>query len=65
MDRPDLGTPVQMIGCTLHLTCAASPEQYDVFKDGQQIGYLRLRHGEFIAEYGACDGPEVFSAKPD
>jgi hypothetical protein len=32
-------------------TCGACPEQYDAFWEGQEIGYLRLRHGYFRAEY--------------
>lgn len=32
-------------------TCSACPEQYDVLDDdGFQIGYLRLRWGEFTVE---------------
>ena len=38
-------------GCTLVRTCYACPEQYDVFFHDFQIGYLRLRHGNFTAEY--------------
>lgn len=37
-------------GYRLELTCAACPEQYDVFDtQGNQVGYLRLRHGVFTA----------------
>lgn len=32
-------------------TCRACPEQYDVFYDDQEVGYMRLRHGTFRAEY--------------
>lgn len=28
------------------LTCGACPEQYDVFKDGKQVAYIRLRWGQ-------------------
>lgn len=52
-------------GCELRLTCGACPEQYDVFKDGLQIGYLRLRDGLFRADYGGCGGPEVYEAEPE
>jgi hypothetical protein len=41
-------------------TCDACPEQYDVFRSGRTIGYLRLRHGYFRAEYGGPGGPEVY-----
>ena len=39
----------------LERTCFACPEQYDVFVDGEKLGYLRLRHGEFRAEYRGED----------
>ncbi len=35
----------------LDQTCGACPEQYDVYFEGDNIGYLRLRHGYFRAEY--------------
>lgn len=38
-------------GLTFVRTCWACPEQYDVFKDGKQVGYLRLRHGYFATYY--------------
>ena len=28
-------------------TCAGYPEQYDIYLDGKQIGYFRLRHGAY------------------
>lgn len=31
----------------LKQTCGACPEQYDAMYHGVQVGYLRLRHGEF------------------
>jgi hypothetical protein len=33
-------------------TCPACPEQYDVYtKNGQQVGYVRLRWGELRVDY--------------
>ena len=32
-------------------TCLACPEQYDVYLGDEKIGYMRLRHGWFRAEY--------------
>jgi hypothetical protein len=32
-------------------TCGACPEQYDVYLGDEEIGYMRLRHGHFRAEY--------------
>lgn len=44
-------------------TCGACPEQYDVFlPDGTEIGYMRLRHGYFRAEY---KGDIVYDAHPE
>lgn len=44
-------------------TCGACPEQYDAFhsETGDKIGYLRLRHGYFRAEY---KGTIVYDAEP-
>lgn len=35
----------------LEQTCCACPEQYDAYIGTRSIGYLRLRHGYFRAEY--------------
>ena len=32
-------------GLNFKKTCDACPEQYDVFKDEKQVGYVRLRWG--------------------
>lgn len=46
-------------------TCGACPEQYDVYApDGEKIGYLRLRHGNFRADYLPTDDT-VYVASPD
>ena len=37
-------------GLDITQTCTACPEQYDVYRDGAEVGYLRLRHGHFTAE---------------
>ena len=40
----------------LKMTCQFCPEQYDLLdEDGNQIAYLRIRHGHF-----RCTVPEVF-----
>jgi len=36
----------------LNETCGACPEAYDVYFDGEYVGYLRLRHGYFAAYFG-------------
>lgn len=35
----------------LEMTCPACPEQYDVFHGKLLVGYLRLRHGQFRADF--------------
>jgi len=45
-------------------TCVACPEQYDAFMNGQQVGYLRLRHGYFRVEYPDCGGEMIYEAEP-
>ena len=55
---------VQVIrGCKLLLTCSCCPEQYDVFKGDIQIGYLRLRHGQFRADYPDCGEQTVYETE--
>lgn len=49
----------------LECTCGACPEQYDVFQNGEQVGYLRLRHGRFYAVVPDVCGDIVFEANPD
>lgn len=34
-------------------TCGACPEQYDVIKDGEVVGLLRLRNGHFSASHNS------------
>lgn len=53
-----------ILGCTLR-GGGACPEQYDVYKGDTQIGYLRLRHGHFRADYGDCGGETVYEASPN
>ena len=36
-------------------TCGACPEQYDVFLQDVQVGYLRLRHGYFRVDCPGLD----------
>lgn len=42
-------------GLNFRLTCEVAPEQYDVYKDGEQVGYVRLRWGCltcYVPDYG-------------
>ena len=53
-------------GCALEVTCGACPEAYDVFIDDEYVGYMRLRHGHFRAEYMFEEDSEtVFTASPE
>lgn len=46
-------------------TCCAFPEQYDAFdQNGNQVGYLRLRHGYFTVECPDVGGELVYSGEP-
>jgi len=46
-------------------TCWACPEQYDVFaENGNQIGYLRLRHGNFRVWCPNALDEMVYHAEP-
>ena len=70
MER-QVGETMTVQGCTLVLTCSWNPEQYDVFaSNGDEIGYLRLRHGGFTADYtfGVAEDDEkwkcVYSSEP-
>lgn len=56
---------VNIMGYDLEQTCGACPEQYDVFKDGERVGYLRLRHGYFSAQVPDAGGRTVFEGHPD
>ena len=51
-------------GLELKMTCGACPEQYDVFKDGNQVAYYRLRHGQFRVDYPEAGGETIYKAEP-
>ena len=42
-------------------TCSSCPEQYDVFKGGRQVGYVRLRWGTVTCAYPDCRGDTIYS----
>ena len=48
----------------LVMTCGACPEQYNAFQGDRQVGYLRLRHGNFRVDCPDAGGIEVYSATP-
>src|SRR5690348_15279525 len=43
----------------------ACPEQYDIFRDGKQVAYYRLRHGEFRIDMPDCGDETIYDAEPD
>lgn len=46
-------------------TCEACPEQYDVIRDNQCVGYLRLRHGFVQGAFGrACKRAGIVGITP-
>ena len=47
-------------GLNFKKTCDACPEQYDVFKDEKQVGYVRLRWGNLTVESPDCGGDLVY-----
>lgn len=47
-------------GYDLYCTCGACPEQYEVYLGDEHVGYLRLRHGGFSAEYLDCGDRMVY-----
>ncbi len=49
----------------LELTCGACPEQYDAFWGDRQVGYLRLRHGEFRVDVPDCGDETIYEAEPN
>lgn len=51
-------------GYDLVRTCTACPQEYDVYKNGEQVGYLRLRHGTFRADVPDCGGKTVYLSHP-
>lgn len=42
-------------------TCYACPEQYDVFLEGKQVGYVRLRWAGLSCDYPDHMGDSVYS----
>lgn len=59
----DVQSYTEIEGLQFVLTCCACPEQYDVFKNNKQVGYVRLRWGTIRAEYPDVGGKEVYRAE--
>lgn len=61
-----MNNPLKVEGYTLKCVCGACPEAYDVFdEEGSQVGYLRLRHGWFRADYPVANGEIVYESRPN
>lgn len=45
-------------GLSFDCTCQACPEQYEVRKDGKEVGYVRLRWGYLAAQAFTCGSYE-------
>ena len=56
---------IEILDYHLVETCGACPEQYDVFSGTEQVGYLRLRHGQFAAHANDASGVVVFESEPN
>lgn len=52
-------------GLEIKMTSGACPEQYEIFKDGKQVAYYRLRHGEFRVDVPNCGGETILEAEPN
>lgn len=52
-------------GLEIKMTSGACPEQYEIFKDGQQVAYYRLRHGEFTVDFPNVTGEEIMCESPN
>lgn len=64
MALPGWDERFEVLGFELHMTCEAFPEQYDVYRAGEQVGYLRLRHGVFYAACPGVGGQVVYQSEP-
>lgn len=52
-------------GLEIKMTCGACPEQYEVFKNGNQVAYYRLRHGGFRVDFPNVRGETIYEAEPN
>lgn len=60
-DNPSIPELKLPDGWKLVKTCIACPEQYELFTEtGRQVGYFRLRHGEFRVDYPECSYHTVY-----
>ncbi len=51
---------IKAVNIDFELTCGACPEQYDVYIDGKQVAYVRLRWGGLRVTVPGVGGEEVY-----
>lgn len=56
---------MEIKGLTFVKTCNCCPEQYEVYRNGKHIGYVRLRWGTLTCEYPDLDGELVYCVDMD
>lgn len=59
MKLPKYKERFEIKGYELSLVCSGFPEAYDVFKNGKNVAYIRLRH--FCLSLEAGDGYPIFA----
>lgn len=45
------------------MTCSACPEQYEVYLNDRQVGYVRLRYGVLRVDYPECLDETIYVKK--
>ena len=57
---------MEIKGLNFNCTCGCCPEQYDVYdKNGDIVGYVRLRYGNLTCEYPNVFGECIYHATFD
>lgn len=51
---------IKINGLRFEMTCQACPEQYDVYKGKQLVGYVRLRWGTVRCDVPDCAGDTIY-----
>ena len=54
-------TTTNIENLTFHITSHFAPEQYDVYKGGRVVGYVRLRGGRFRVDCPGVGGEVVYA----
>jgi hypothetical protein len=53
-------SPIEINGYLFNMTCMACPEQYDVYKNGKQVAYVRLRWGHLRVDAPDVGGESIY-----